>query len=215
MLSDIPMWYEQNCLTLKNFIGFGMSCVINTSHYHLWFLLSLVYAIPIIYFSLRFIKLKYIVVVSVFLYSIGLLYGEFSFIGLPLQNMWQHFGDVLPRFQTVFFYVIPICIFSIKCDSLNFSKVKSVFALIVSFFLFSIEGIVLYIFSPNTVSSYNLFMIPTVVLLFVCVKSITMTLKYNYLIRKLSTVIYCMHPLVMWALKYVYDFAQLTVCYIS
>lgn len=208
MLSDIPMWYEQNCLTFKNFIGFGISCFTNTSHYHLWFLVSLVYAIPILYFVLRFVRLKIVIALSAMLYIIGLLYGELSFLGLPFQEIWNLFGDKLPRFSTVIFYVIPICAFAIKCDKLNLGRVKNTSLLSLAFVMYSAEGIIIHIYSPDNATSYNAFMIPTVLFLFVFIKSISIKLKYNYIIRKLSTIIYCIHPLVMWGLKYIYNFSS-------
>jgi serine/alanine racemase len=123
MISDIPMWYEQNCLNFKNFKGFILNCVINTSHYHLWFVLSLVYAIPIMYFCLRFIKIRYLICFSIILYAIGLLYGAYSFVGLPFSDYWQLFSNKWPRLQTVIFYVIPICAFAVKCDNIKISQI--------------------------------------------------------------------------------------------
>lgn len=209
MLSDIPMWYELDCLTFKNFVGFGISCIIDTSHYHLWFLISLVYAIPILYLLLRFIRIKYVIVLSILLYTIGVIYGEFSFLGLPFQETWNKFGEIAPRIQTVVFYVIPICLFAIKCDLLDFRRVYKSLLLIAAFVLYSAEGMTVHIFYSESATSYNIFMIPTVLLLFVLVKSFSISLRNNYIIRKLSTVIYCLHPLVMWGLKYIYDFRAL------
>lgn len=67
----------------------------------------------------------------------------------------------------------------------------------------------MHIFYPDSATSYNVFMIPTVLLLFSLVKSVPISLRNNFIVRKLSTAIYCMHPLVMWGLKYLYDFSGL------
>ncbi len=121
-LSDIPKWYSLGCLTFKNFMGFALSCITNSSHYHLWFLISLVYAVPIMYFLLHYVKLRTFAIISAVIYLVGLLYGSYSFVEMPFEGLWNIFGDKFVRMRTVIFNVIPICTFAIFCDKVNLSK---------------------------------------------------------------------------------------------
>lgn len=95
------------------------------------------------------------------------------------------------------FDVIPICALSFVVDYIKIRKPNLLVMTIASFIVYSFEGMLLYYINTENASSYNIFMLPTVLLLFVLVKSISIQLKYSYIIRKSSTIIYCIHPLVI------------------
>lgn len=209
MISDLPTWYKYECLNIKNFLGFGLNCILDSSHYHLWFLISLVYAIPIMYFVLRFVKLKTFAIISVIFYIIGLIYGTYSFTNPPLADIWNLFGDIFIRLRTVLFYVIPICTFAIYSDKIKLSKAKINISTVLAIILYSAEQMILYFSFPNTTSSYSIFTIPATLFIFVFAKNLNLELKYSYILRKLSTLIYCSHPLVMTLLALMYEFKSL------
>lgn len=209
MISDLPTWKAYDCLNIKNFLGFGLACITNSSHYHLWFLISLVYAIPIMYFSLRYINKRALAIISAVLYVVGLIYGTYSFINPPFTGIWALFGNVFVRLQTVIFYVIPICTFAIFADKIKFYKIKTSVLTILAIILFSVEQMILYFTVPDTVSAYSIFTIPATFLIFVFAKNLNIKLKHNYILRKLSTIIYCSHPLVITLLALLYDFKSL------
>lgn len=208
-LSDIPKWYSLGCLTFKNFIGFALSCITNSSHYHLWFLISLVYAVPIMYFLLHYVKLRTFAIISVVIYLVGLLYGSYSFAGMPFESLWNIFGDKFVRMRTVIFNVIPICTFAIFCDKVNLSKKVINVITMVLFLAFSAEVMILNFYLPETASSYSIFTIPAVVFIFLSVRNINISIAHSYILRRLSTIIYCMHPLVIVALSIFIDGSKL------
>lgn len=197
MISDIPMWYRENCLTIKNFIGFGINCITSSSHYHLWFLLGLIYTIPIMYFLLRFIDYKKLIIISCVFYAIGLLYGSYRIIPLPFTNIWDLIFTKWPRIMSSIFNIIPLCGFGIICDKIKFSKIFVNIIAMLSFLLFTVESILLYIYTPGTASSFCISTIPTVTFIFLFAKNFKIEIKHNIIFRKLSTLIYCAHPLVM------------------
>lgn len=201
MISDIPMWYRENCLTIKNFIGFGLSCITSASHYHLWFLLGLIYTIPIMYFLLRFIDYKKLIIISCVFYAIGLLYGSYRIIPLPFTNIWDLIFTKWPRIMSSIFNIIPLCGFGIICDKINISNLSIKIITLLSFLLFTVESILLYVYTPNTASAFCIFTIPTVTFLFISTKNCKIKVKHNIIFRKLSTLIYCSHPLVMIIFK--------------
>ena len=196
-LWQIPYWYQGGWLTIGNFVGYGLSCFVDRSYYHMWFLLSLIYAVPIMYFLLRYIKVKWFICIAVALYVVGLLYGAYSFVGMPFQNLFDLLGDKWPRIRTVIFNVIPICAFALIENKISLSKAKIRIIAVLMLILFSVEGVWLFGYSPNTASAYCVFTIPAVLFVFLFIKSINIEIKYNYILRKLSTLIYCMHPLIM------------------
>lgn len=194
---SIPKWCSLGCMNFKNTVGFVLSSVTDSSYYHLWFLISLVYAVPIMYFLLHYVKLRTFAIISAVLYLIGLLYGSYAFIGLPFENIWDLFGDKFIRLRVVIFDVIPICTFSVFCDKVNLRRKIINIITAVFFVAYSVEVMILHFYSPETASSHGLFTIPAVVFIFLFVKNININIKNNYILRRLSTVIYCMHPLVI------------------
>lgn len=193
----LPQWYQQQCLSFKEIVGYGIHCLINLSYYHLWFLISLIYAIPIMYLLLRYFKVEWVFVFSCIIYIFGVLHGSYSFMNPPFDNIFSSLADYWPRMHTVLFCSIPICIPALFCDKIKMNSFKIKLMTIIMFVLFSAEGIILYLYSPNTASSYIFLTIPTVFFLFLFIKNIKIKLNCGITLRKISTVIYCMHPLIM------------------
>lgn len=210
LIIDLPKWYSGGYLTVKQFIGYGISCVLNTSYYHLWFLISLIYAIPLLYFLLRFLSIKKVVVISVVVYLIGLLYGSYSFLfSMPGTSLWTMWGNCWVRLRTVVFNVIPICSLALLCDKVRVNK-KVIAALSLGFaVLYLAEGFILYRVSESTASSYNIMLLPSVFFLFLSIKQIDLKVNNYRFFRKMSTLIYCMHPMMMALLGYIMDTSKL------
>lgn len=202
LVLDIIKWYRLGCLSLANFKGYVLSFFTNSSHYHLWFIISLIYAIPIMYFVLRYLGKRVLLVGSLVLYLIGLVYGSYNFIHLPFQSLYSTFANIWPRMSTVLFCVIPICALAFLCNNIRIKQPSLWILSIIMLILFSIEGMILYYYVPKNASSYIIFTLPTVLFLFVSIKNTPLTIKNSYEIRKLSTIIYCMHPLVIELLGY-------------
>lgn len=210
LVIDLPKWYMGGYLTVKQLIGYGISCVLNTSYYHLWFLISLIYAIPLLYFLLRYISIKKVVVISAVIYLIGLLYSSYSFLfSMPGTSLWAMWGNYWVRLRTVIFNVIPICSLALLCDKVKINK-KVIVALSLGFaVLYLSEGFIFYKVSESTASSYNVMLLPSVLFLFLSIKQIDLKINNNHFFRNMSTLIYCMHPMIMALLGYMMDTSQL------
>lgn len=198
-------WYaftgiREGWLSIYDIAWYGINTVLSSSYYHLWFLISLIYAIPIMYFLLRRMKAKHLIIISVVLYLIGLLYGSYSFVlgdHLPLAGVWKAISDKWPRILTVVFNVIPICSFAlIKPKAIKNNMLLRALA-VLAVVLFSVEFLLINKVTPSTVSAYLLLTIPATTFIFLAVKSVEINLESSYLLRKMSTVMYCVHPLVL------------------
>lgn len=198
LLLMIPEWYETGWFSFNAFLDFGISFFFKQSYYHLWFLLSLIYAIPIMYFVLRFIKLKFFAIVSLIIYIFGVLSDSYSFIGLPINVISQTMLSVFPRLRTVIFCVIPLISISLLVDKINISAKKSISLALCFFTGYSVEAMLIYSFTENKDNfTYLLLTIPTALLMFSALKMINIEIKNGYLLRKSSTIIYCVHPLII------------------
>ena len=197
LIQDVFFWSSAGCLTFANIKGYALSFFINSSHFHLWFVISLIYAIPIMYAILRFFGKRVLFVLSGVLYIIQLLNGSYSFLNISFLRWMTKLGDIWPRMNTVLFAVVPICSLALLCDKIKLKK-GLLWALAVSFFLlFSFEGMILYFCVSKNTSPCLIFTLPAVLFIFIAVKISPVRLKRSFEIRKLSTIIYCMHPLVI------------------
>lgn len=202
LLWMIPEWYQTGWLSIKAFIDFGIGFFRNGSYFHLWFLVSLIYAIPIIYFILRFVCLKVFALICSIIYIFGVLSNTYSFIGLPLNGISQKIWNMSSVFWTVLFFAIPILIASIIVNKINIKR-KICICLVVLFFVgYSIEATILNLTADIPHFSYITFLtIPATMFLFMAIKSINIKRKIGYLLRKTSTLIYCINPLVINIVK--------------
>lgn len=97
LIPNIFMWYQENCLTLANFKGYILSVFLNSSYYHLWFLISLIYAIPMMYIVLLLINKRALIVISLIIYIVGLLFGTYCFIETPFNGIYDLLSKYWPR----------------------------------------------------------------------------------------------------------------------
>lgn len=202
LLWMIPEWYQTGWLSINAFIDFGISFFFIQSYYHLWFLLSLIYAIPIMYLLLRFVKFKYFMVISFIIYVFGVMSDSYSFIGLPTNNFMQTVAEVFPRLRTVIFCVIPLLTISIVADRIKLSVSKGICFALLFFVGYSAEAMLIYNFTDNKDNfTFILLTIPTALIIFIALKFMNTEIKCGYLLRKTSTIIYCIHPLVMNVFK--------------
>ena len=52
----IPEWIEINWFSINAFVDYGIATVISKPYYHMWYLLSTLYAIPIFALCLKYVK---------------------------------------------------------------------------------------------------------------------------------------------------------------
>ena len=149
------------------------------------------------YFLLRFINYKKLIVIYCVFYTVGLLYSSYRIISLPFTNIWDLIYTKWPRIMSSIFNIIPLYGFGIICDKINISNLSINVITLLSFLLFTVESILLYVYTPSTASSICIFTISTVTFLFISTKNCKIKVKHNIIFRKLSTLIYCAHPLII------------------
>ena len=111
--------------------------------------------------------------------------------------MWNTFGSYWIRLQASIFFVIPICMLPFVAEKIKLSNMKMYLIGTICILLYLVEGMVLYIKSPLTASSYNVMMLPTMLILFVIIKNVEINLRRGFYFRKMSTIMYMLHPIVI------------------
>ena len=56
LLYSIPTWIKTGWMSVGAFKDYALATVTQGCHYHLWYLISLIYALPLFYLCVRFIK---------------------------------------------------------------------------------------------------------------------------------------------------------------
>ena len=201
LLWSIPSWIETGWFSFKAFVDFGLSAVFNTSYYHLWFLVRLIYVIPLMYLILRHFQVKFFILLSVLIYIVGLFYrGSYTWVGLPLSDNMSSLPYYLSGFRTALFVVMPICSISLLVDRIRQWKNQIIYLLTaLSMLVYFSENIFLRaLLGDYELLSYLVFStLPMTLMLLASVCSISITIKHHLSLRKLSTLIYVIHPLVI------------------
>lgn len=201
---SIINWIEIKWFSLFSFIDFGIACFTKGSYYHLWYLLSMIYALPIVYFILKIFNIKWIKVVTVILYAIQLLCYSYHFLlpeGLSfIKTIYDYIsGPVDGLTRMVPFLLTGIIIVREK------ESRSDIRAFVCCFISLIIEVYTLISLKQSSVS-YVFFTLPVAYYFFKVVLQLEKKIQIkSYKLFKSSTFIYCVHPLVIWILDKMVD----------
>ena len=196
LLVSIRKWIESGWFSPMAFVDWGISLLTTGSHFHLWYLLYLIYAVAITYFFAIHIPVKYYPAIIVPLYIIeALQYGYRCFMpGLLIQVLCLF--DKLPCLSAVT-RVLPLFMLGMYiAHSKKKTSAHNAFCFLLSLALLIAERNLLRVHGQTSVS-YIVFSLPAAYFLFQLVIN---HLKFfpNRNCRtpgKMSTYIYLIHPL--------------------
>ena len=193
-----------NLSNILTFIFFG--------YHHLWYIISLFYALLVLYFIYKkrdFIVKRHIYVVIAVLIVIGAYLDEYYkiFNIKCLNNVYLFFTKYLFGGRNFIFFAIPMLligmIISKNSDKIQRKKNSTIVIMtIVSFAIFlaetyylrhNIEGII-----SNDITLFNYF--PAIYLFILCTKIKLCTKLNTKPLRRISDIIYIVHPLIIYEL---------------
>lgn len=189
-------------------IGFAKSFIVDGSYYHLWYILCLIYSVPIIYVLLRRINLKNVMLIAIFLYALHLIIN-FNGIceALPVVSVIGKLSLIPGAIGQTLFIAIPLVTAGgyVAIKKCEIKKLNSNILFVLSLLLLVAEASLIFSFSGKTDhSAYIIFTFVASVIGFLAVKNIDLSSKnkerFHYF-RNMSTVMYCIHPLVIELLK--------------
>lgn len=203
----------------KNFtlIKLLKDIIFNGTFYHLWYLPAVVLGIYIIYLLSKKVGIYIVLLITSFLYLIGLLGDNYFFVvkGTPsFRFIYNVLFQLFDYTRNGFFFApVFLCLGviakkhivenQVKKTDTNKFLIKALIGLILSMVLFIAEGLYLHFHFENRHDSMYLFLVPTMYYLFMMLLSIK--IKPNKGLRLLSMVIYIVHPFVI---IYVRGFAK-------
>ncbi|MEG0823908.1 MAG: acyltransferase, partial [Erysipelotrichaceae bacterium] len=181
---------------------------VNGSYYHLWYFPALIFAISMLYFAFQHFSKKMIVITSFSLYAIGMLGNVYSGVleGIPILNKIS--SIYTPIFVTtrngLFFAMIFVALGALlTMYNLKFKTTACARLFVISLILMSAEAFILKKFGiMHDLASMYLFLIPTVLFLFIWVKNINIKGRGIYKgLRILSVIVYVLHIFIIRVLN--------------
>ena len=181
-----------------------------SGYQHLWFLQQSVIAVLVISLIIRITKKAWLLyTVAIVCFIIGVLILTYYPLtnGLPVVEYYRHsFLYTIVFERSWIFYALPYMAMGYYFAQNGFIKKSvSVIGIVISYFLLAAESFLglYYIHVPSTVLWFSVF--PLSFCIFSLVAQIQLKGDCNTLmLRKLSTLIYCIHLLVVYLLEYLH-----------
>ena len=181
------------------FKDYALATVTQGCHYHLWYLISLIYALPLFYLCARFIKnRKLLFVLMIALYIIkAISYGYARWLPTFIQTIFGIGGKFSALFDAVFL-LLPLLLLGFFISQKKISLKFSLIGFIVSFSLLTVEAFTLKAFGQESVS-FIFLTFPTAYFLFSLISQMNWNLngKVCTLLGSASLMFYCFHPMIV------------------
>lgn len=193
-------WKKTGWFSIFSFFDWIIAFFTKGSYYHLWYLISLLYAIPLVYFITKKVKEKYYGAILIVLYVIQVIIYAYNFI-IPesLSGVLKIYNFLECPFVAIT-RVLPFLLLGIIISKEKNGKNPIIMCLI-NFTLLIIE---VYLLKTNNQEafSYVFFTLPTSYYLF---KVILWIGENEHIgtckIFRSSTFLYCVHPIFIWGMS--------------
>ena len=197
MIYSIPMWVSMGWFSAHAFLDYCIGAVKLGSHYHLWYILSLIYALPIYYLCETHLRKKQLLYLSIALWLVKAVnYGYKVFLPEPVT---QVFGimDKFPGFTDAIFCILPLLILGTLIREGRKGKTEFyAFGFVFSFLLLCSEAFLLKS-RGQLAASYIFSTYPTAYFLFQLILCTHIPISQNLSMKmsSISLLVYCIHPM--------------------
>lgn len=181
------------------------SIFINGMEVHLWYVICLIYALPILYFLCRHISVKYMFIITFFLYTVCQAAEGYSWIESDLTRFMTEASSIMQYGFSVFSRAIPFLsigmLWSIKKYRIN-KYFCMLLTIILFLFQFAEKSILYCYFDSDPGARYFISLYLTVFFLMGTIlkfedDSNENRSKIMLYLRKISSLVYFVHPLVI------------------
>lgn len=199
----VPMWYQTGYWGPFLFKDCLITLLFKGTYYHLWYLLSLIYAIPLLYGLLCCLDYKKTAVFVFFLWICECLTYSYSWVGVDRITIISFISDRMPIVFDSLFRAIPLLAVGayVSQHQPDGHPQKACCAALLAFFVYTVEVSVLFFFSPNIENFSYLFSTPflafTWLVFLISTKQCNISSHAQLLFRGMSIIIYCIHPMVL------------------
>lgn len=201
--AKIIEWNSIDWLSIKSFVDYGISYFFMGTIYHFWYLLNIIYGTIFGYLLLSIFNRKTVLVISIILYAIGLSTYSYSWMNLEFINVLFGFSSKLFEIWTSITRGFPLMFFGYIAGLMKdkFSGFKSWGMFVISMICLTVEFLLLKFFTVNQMCySYIIFTVPCEMFLFISILNLSnfkLSEKVSKMLRNASTIIYCIHPMII------------------
>ena len=194
---SIYNWKKIGCFSAFAFVDWGIGFFTKGSYYHLWYLISLLYAIPLVYFIMKKVKKNFFGAIMIALYIIQVIVYAYRFIIPESLSSILKSCDYFECPFVAITRVLPFLLLGIIISQEKNDKNPAIMCL-ANFVLLIIE-VCLLKSNNQEAFSYVLFTLPTSYYLFKMVLKIGENGHIGaHKIFRSSTFLYCVHPVFIW-----------------
>lgn len=200
-LVKIPRWYRTGWWGLHAVKDAIAAVAFAGTHYHLWYLLALIYAVPVLFFLLQVISIRKMVGFVALLWLCECLTYSYSWVGVENIAFVSILEGRIPITFDALFRAIPLLTMGAYTALKPGRKEISFFGFATAFALCAMEATLLRQFSPNDSKFSYLLFTPFLAYMginwLVSVRQCGLSDGTCRAFRHLSEIVYCLHPLVM------------------
>lgn len=197
----LPEWYAIGWWGLAAVKDWLTSFLFSGSYYHLWYLLALILAIPVLYLLLTVIPVTRIGFVTSGLWVLECLVYSYSWIGVDQIPLVAFISSRMPILFDALLRAVPLIAVGTILSQRQIKTVRAS-ACIGAFLLCAAEASVLYFSTPNASNLSYLFSTPLMVWFvlsgLIAWKQLPLSSRQQFCLRDMSLSIYCIHPMVCW-----------------
>lgn len=208
LIWSLPKWYLTGWLSPFAFVDYAIGAFMKGSHYHLWYILNLIYGILFGYIILSLFKKNTVLILCIALYILNILTYSYDWIDISFIGYINAFSGKIGELWNSATRAFPLMFFAYSYSNYDKSKSKKLnlaLAFVSSIGLVT-EILLLHHFSDNEkMYSYIIFTVPLQLALFSLLlnsKQINISTDKATLFRNVSTFFYCVHPIILEALDF-------------
>lgn len=195
----IPEWLEINWFSINAFVDYGIATVISKPYYHMWYLLSTLYAIPIFALCLKYVKKNNFKWLIIILWAVKVLsYGYYKWMPSSIINIFC-LMEKISGIRDGIFCIFPLMLLG-SCVYYEKEHKNSFYILgfVISFLLLILEAFTLRHFGQKAVS-FIIFTLATSYFLFSLILRLKIAIKSQacVILGRASLFIYLVHPLII------------------
>lgn len=199
LVYSIPKWINIGWFSAWAFVDYGVGAVRTGSHYHFWYLLSLIYAWPLFYLCIKYLNRKLWTVVSPFLFMVKVLsYSYYRLLPARFEIIHTAY-TFFTGLSDAIFLILPLLLIGafIAGEKKRKRIVFDLIGLAVCVVMLVIEASNLWSKGLERVS-YVVFTYPTTYFFFRVAVENNIKIKGSFITRLgiASLTVYCIHPMI-------------------
>lgn len=203
LLIHLYDWYSTNALSAEYVMGWCKSLFISSSYFHLWYLVALLYALPVYGLFLKFVPRRLYALFAVLLWVYhSVSYGYLAYVPSAMQPFF--FADTMcESLHTGLTRMLPLLLAGAWLTELvRHVNRRTMYMVFVLFLVLLIVEVSWLRHIGGARWSFIVFTLPMAMALF---GSVYLTggvnIPNSQFLAKISMTVYCLHPAVIWLFR--------------